>query len=133
MRAGIVGLFREHEAAGARQGSVAVGAELRSGPVHEFIDIAMVVREQDEALEVFRAGARIVCKTRQAEVGPQAVEKGEGDGLVRLAEDYTVGQFVPDVGQFGRGEMTGDEVGIDTDEFRTGFAIEDVGEGDFLA
>ena len=29
--------------------------------------------------------------------------------------------------------MTRDEVGIDTDEFRAGFAIEDVGEGDFLA
>ena len=74
-----------------------------------------------------------MCKTRQAEVGPQAVEKGEGDGLVRFAEDYTVGQFVTDVGQFGRGEMTGDKVGIDPDEFRAGFAIEDVGEGDFLA
>ena len=93
----------------------------------------MVVGEQDETLEVFRAGARIVCKTRQTEVGPQAVEKGEGDGFVRLAEDYTVGQLVPDVGQFGRGEMTGDKVWIDADEFRTGFAIEDVGEGDFLA
>ena len=70
LRAGLVGLLGQHHAARTGQRGIPVLAELRTGPVNEFIDIAVIVREQDEALEMLGAGAGVVRQPREAEIGP---------------------------------------------------------------
>ena len=40
------------ESAGSSQRGVAFAADLLAGPVNEFIDIAVIVREQDKVLEI---------------------------------------------------------------------------------
>ena len=129
----ILGLFGQHHAARTRERRATIAAELRARPVDEFVDIAVIVREQDEALEMLGIGARIVGQPGEAEIGAQSVEQRQRDGIVGIVQFDPVGQFVADVGEVGRGEMARDLVGIDPRQFRTRRAVEHVGERHFLA
>src|SRR3546814_4766599 len=66
---------RDHQPARARERGVAIVlAELRACPAHEFIDIAVIVGEQDEALDVFGRGAGVMPEPREREIGTRTEE-----------------------------------------------------------
>ena len=92
----------------------------------------MIIGEQDEALEVVGAGPGVMRQPGQAEIGPQPVEKRQRDRVVIVFEHDAIGQLVADIGQFGRGEMPRDQVGIDACQLGPGAPVEDIGEGDLL-
>ena len=66
-------------------------AQLFTCPVNEFIDIAMIVGEQDEALEILDPRARVVRKAGEREIGPQSIEQRQGDR--RAVKVDAIGQF----------------------------------------
>ena len=68
---------RARQAGEAAGRSVLTGAKLRRAPADEFIDIAVVVGEQDEALRMFRRRTHIMTQAGEAEIGAQRVEQSE--------------------------------------------------------
>ena len=119
------------EPASARQCGIAVLAQLLPRPANEFIDIAVIVGEQDVALKMLDPGAGIMGEAREAEIGPQSVEQRQRDGFIRPAQTDPVGQFVADRGKFGRGEVPGQILRAERAE--AGIGVDHIGEGDFLS
>ena len=129
---GIGGVAGDHHPAGAAQrvvGAVRVH-QLGGGPAHELVDVAMVVGEQDERLDVLHRRAGVVPQPRQREVGAQPVEVRQGKGL-GLGEHHAVGDLVADVGQVGGREVAGDVRRLAGVE-RHGRPVHHIGEGDLL-
>ena len=95
----------DHDVARAGQcGKAAAVTQLPCRPPNEFIDIAVIVGEQYEALRVLRRGPHVMPQPREREVGTQCIEQRERPrGIGRTPQ--TVGDLVADMRQFGRGEM----------------------------
>ena len=129
--AGVLDRILDQQAASARQRGVAVLAQLLARPVDKFIDIAVVVGEQDEALEMLCAGAGVVRQPGEAEIGPKPVEQRERDRVLRIAQVDPVGQFVADQRQFGGGKMPPQFDRADPAKPRSG--VDHIREGDFLS
>jgi len=112
--------------------AVAVPLQFRAGPTDEFIDIAMIVGEQDVALHMFGGRAGIMFQTRQRKVGAQTIEQRQRPIAVRIRHEQAIGNLVANLGQFGRGEIAR--------QFGRGRAVErphvqpvqNIGKGDLL-
>jgi hypothetical protein len=105
----IGGVARNIYVARARQGDIAAvrGLQLRAGPPHEFVDIAMIVGEQDVALHMFGGRAGIMPEPGQREIGAGSVEQGEGAIAVRAGKEQAIGNLVPYQCKVGAREMRG--------------------------
>jgi hypothetical protein len=77
---------------------------LRTGPANEFIDIAVIVGEQHEALRMLGGRAHVVAQASETEIGAQAVEQRERARLI-LRDPESVGDLVADMREFGGGEV----------------------------
>src|SRR3546814_17806467 len=93
-------LLVDVKAGGAGERGVAPLPDLRARPGDEFIDIAMVVGEEDIALKMLGRGAGIVAEAREAEVGAQRIEQRERLRRSGVLSDQAVGEVVADIGQF---------------------------------
>ena len=124
----VLGRAGQPQTAGAGERGIGVRTQLTARPIDELVDIAVVVGEQDEALEILWSGAGIMRQPRQAEIGAKPVEQRQGDGGVGIGDLDPVGQLVADVGQLGRGEMACQFGRPNLRQLRSGSAIEDVGE-----
>ena len=130
-----VGIFRravEKEPAGAGQRGVDPLADLPAGPVDELVDVAVIVREQDVALEVLGRGAGVMGEAREREIGPEAVEQRQRHGFARPPHLDAVGQFVADQRQLGGREVPRELRRGHAEHRRAALRVEHVGEGDFL-
>ena len=76
-RAGVHAGLVDIEPRGARERGVAPLPNLRPRPSDEFVNITVVVGEQDISLEMFGRGAGVVAEACEAEVGAQRVEQRE--------------------------------------------------------
>ncbi len=103
-RFGIVEIAAFEQAARDRKARErAVGSAQRiDREADEFVDVADVIGEQDEVLEIFRRGARIMFQPGQTEVGAGTVEQGEGAALGIGEIIFAVGYLVADMRQLGR-------------------------------
>ena len=104
-RAGVDAGLIDIETRGTRERGIAALPDLRPRPGDEFIDIAVIVGEQDIALKMLGRGAGIVAEAREAEVGAQRVEQRERLCLGGILSEQPVGQLVADVGELGGREM----------------------------
>ena len=84
----------------AAQSCVAVFADLLGTPVNKFIDIAVIVGEQDEVLKIAHRCAGVMRQARKRIVGAQPIEERQGHVLF-LVELDTVGQFIANQRQIG--------------------------------
>jgi hypothetical protein len=92
-------------------------AQHRPAILHEAVDIALVVREQDEGLNMRRRRPRIVAQPRQREIRAQRVEQRQRAGLPGARGARAVGDRIVDPAQFRQREhvlqprrVLGDEV-----------------------
>ncbi len=128
--AGVRHRFLYPQSASARQPHILILAKLLTGPVNEFIDIAVIVGEQDEALEVLDRRAGIMRQAGQAEIGAQAIKQGQRQAVFRMSEFDPVSQFIADHGKFGRREVAGEVRRVERAQARA--RINHVGKRDFL-
>ena len=99
-------LFQQQPAR-ARQRDIALLAQLERRPVDEFVDIAVVIGEQHEVLEIIDPGAGVMRQPGQAEIGAQPVEQRQRDIGIGGRQVDAVSQFIADHGEFGGREMPG--------------------------
>ncbi|PAV67655.1 hypothetical protein WR25_16598 [Diploscapter pachys] len=122
----------DHDIAGTRQGREArTLTQLRRSPANEFIDIAVIVRKQYEALRMLRRRPHIVTQARETEIGAQRVEQRQRTATA-FGDPQAVRDLIADMGEFGRREMPrqfGRRHGVEAQRM-TG--IEHIGERDFL-
>ena len=104
-RAGVIHRFVQKQPTGARQRGIIVLPQLRPRPINEFIDIAVIVGEQDEALKILWRGAGVMCQPRQAEIGAQPIEQRQRQVRIHRRHMQSVRQFITDGGEFGGGKM----------------------------
>ena len=71
----------------------------------ELVDVADIVGEQHELLEMLGGRAGVVAKPREAEVGARAIKQGERPRLVRPAHPDSVGDLVAQVDELVRWEI----------------------------
>ena len=119
------------QSARAGQRRITVLSQLLTCPVNEFIDIAVIVGEQDETLEILDPGAGIVCQSGQAEIGAQAIEQGQRDSLIGIGQFDPVSELVADQRQFCGREMLGQVRRAERAE--AGGGVDHIGERDFLS
>ncbi len=74
-------------------------AQLVDREAHELVDVADVVGEQDEVLEMVGVGAGVVLQPRKAEVGARAVEQRQRPGVANRIVPDAVGDLVADMRQ----------------------------------
>ena len=117
-------------AARASQRGIAVLADLRTGIVNEFIYITMIVREQNEVLDMLRVGAGVMREPCQTEIRAQRIEQGEGDRIVRRGQIVAVDKLVADMGKFRCRKMAGKFNRRDRAEI--GRHVDYIGKGNFL-
>ena len=129
--AGIFGPLGQVQPACAGKCGVFAAAQLQACPVHEFIDIAVVVGEQDVALEVFCRGAGVVHQPRQAEIGAQAIEQRERQRPIAHVV-FAVCNLVADVRKLGVREVPRQFLRADRAHLCAQRAVEHIGERDFL-
>src|SRR5690606_20993527 len=70
----------------------------------ELVDIALVVGEQDEALEMHRLGAGVVIEPGEREIDPLGREKRERARRSLHPDIGAVRNIVVDIGKIGHGE-----------------------------
>ena len=128
--AGIVGRRVEIEPARAGQRDIAFLAQLLAGPVNKLIDIAVIVGEQHELLEMFDRGPGVVRQPGQAEIGAQPVEQRQRDRVFGAGKLDPVGQLIADQREFGGRKVLGQFLRTDCAEPRAG--VDHIGERDFL-
>ena len=133
LRFGIDQFARFEQPAGDRQRAVRrVGlAQFVDRETDEFVDVADIVGEQDEMLEMLGRGAGVMLEPRQAEVGARGVEQRQRAGRVDREVPAAVGDLVADVDQLGRGEPARQFGRGDPAELQILAGVEHVGEGDF--
>ena len=76
-----------------------------AAPADEFIDIAVIIGEQHETLEMLRRGSGIMAQARQREIRSQRIEQGERCGLAFGRDEQAIGRLVSDIGQIGGRKM----------------------------
>ena len=132
LRLGIVEVTAlEPPARDRERGELAVGiAQCVDRETDEFIDVADIVGEQHEMLEMLGRGAGVMLEPRQAEVGARAVEQGQGPALGGRAVEHTIGNLVANVRELGRGEPARDLGGAQAAKLKLA-AVEHVGVADF--
>ena len=86
-------------AAGHRQAGVGavLAAQLVDREADELVDVADVVGEQDEVLEMVGIGARVMLEPGEAEIGARAVEQGQRPRVADRIVPDAVGNLVADV------------------------------------
>ncbi|MNK95761.1 hypothetical protein D3C87_1160150 [compost metagenome] len=82
----------------------AIAGHQRAAQRHELIDITLIVREQDKALEVLRRRAGVVVEPLQGQVHALRGEQRERPGLARRGLVGAVGDGVVDAAQLGQHE-----------------------------
>ena len=84
---------------------IAVALQLLDGPAGEFIDIAVVVGEEDIFLDVFGRGACVVAQPSEREIGAQPVEQRQRARRAfcpkNTSAENAVGNLVADMGKLG--------------------------------
>ena len=100
-------------------------------PIDEFIDIAVVVGEENEVLKILHLRAGIMRQASERIVGAQPVKQRKRDCLTILDFD-PVSQFIANQREIGCREMLGDFLRFNPDHRCARIPIEHIGEGDFL-
>ena len=72
---------------------------------NELVDIELVVREEDEVLEMLRVGAGVVAQAMQRVVDPRRGEERERIGLARAGHEGAVGDAVVHGAEIGQVEQ----------------------------
>ena len=90
---------------GADEGRVAVVADELAGDADELVDIALVVGQQHEILEVLRQGAGVVLQTRERVVDALGREEREGPRLAGAMLQRAVGDGIVGGAEIGEREM----------------------------
>ena len=70
----------------------------------EFIDIALIVRQQYKSLKISRVGARVVTQTLQGQIGAGGVEQRQRKRMATARSMRAVGDTVIDISQIGQEE-----------------------------
>ena len=122
----------DRQPAGAGQRDKPCAIELPPGPIDEFIDIPVVIGEQDIALKILGPGAGVMRQPRQAEIGAQSVEQRQRHRSIADIV-FGIGDFVADRGEVGRGEMPRHILRPDHADARAERPVEHIGKRDFLA
>ena len=114
-----------------QRGVAAVRApQLLDRQADELVDVADIVGEQHEVLEMLGRRAGVVAQPGEAEIGARPVEQRERPRAVADAVPGAVGDLVADVDQLGRREPARQLGGADLAELDLG-AVEHIGIGDF--
>ncbi len=129
LHTGILGPAIEHHAAGAGEAGVETLADPLGRPVDELVDVAVVVGEQHEALEMLGRGASVMREAGEREIGAQAIEQRQRHGLAGLVQIEAVGQFVADQRQLGGREIARKLVRADARHRGAVLPVEHVGNG----
>ena len=129
--AGILRRLGQVQPACARKRGIFPGAELPRRPVDEFVDIAVVVGEEDVALEVLGRGAGVMRQPRKAEIGAQAIEQRKGEGAIAHVV-FPVRDFVADVGKLRARKVPREFLRPHAAHLRAERAIQHIGKRDFL-
>ena len=116
----------------ARQCGIAPLTDLTRCPANEFIDIAMVVGEQYEFLEMLGRRTGIMPQPCQTEIGAQRIEQRQRACLAGVVPQRAVGQLITDERQLGRGKMPRQILWRNAIQRTAGQPVEHIGEGDFL-
>ena len=69
---------------------------------HELVDVANVVGEKDEVLEILWRRPRLMLQPGQAEIGSRPVEQRQRAIFQKRRVQHAVGHLVADVNELGR-------------------------------
>ena len=83
---------------------VAVLEDFLLSVLNEFIDVALVVREKNEALEMPRLGPGIVGEADQRQIHPLGIEQRQRVGQARRGQVGAVGDGIVDAREVGQGK-----------------------------
>ena len=127
--AGGAGRGGEHDIARRHEAVIAVLADQRAAEADELVDVALVVGEQHEILEMLGRRAGVVVQPRERIVDALGGEEGERPRLVRSAHQRAVGD-----GVVGGAEVRQREMRLQAAQVRLrdvdDALLDDEGEGD---
>ena len=95
-------------------------ADLRAGPAHEFVDIAVVVREEDMMLDMLGRRTGIVAQPGQREIRAQSIEQRQRRTVCARRTQQAVGNLVADQRELRGREIACKFVRTDGAQFEVG-------------